>query len=212
MTAAASDPQSIVFVIDDDPAVRGAITNLLDAVGIEVRSFGSAENFLAEPRPPCPGCLVLDVRLPGISGLHFQDELAKADIRMPIIFITAHADVPMSVRAMKAGAVEFLPKPFRDQELLDAVQLALKRDGERIERQRATRGVWANFERLTVRERQILQYVAAGLMNKQIAAEMGLAEITVKIHRSNLSRKMGARSLADLVRMAQVIGDVGDGT
>jgi FixJ family two-component response regulator len=199
----ADDPRSMVFIVDDDGSIRDAVANLLDAVGIEVRGFASAETFLAEDRPAVPSCLVLDVRLPGISGLQFQDRLAEAGVRIPIIFISAHADVPMSVRAMKAGAMEFLPKPFRDQDLLDAVQLALARDGERLEKERSLEALQANYDRLTPREREILQHVSAGMMNKQIAAEMGLAEITVKIHRGNLSRKMGARSLADLVRMAQ---------
>jgi FixJ family two-component response regulator len=207
---AAGGEQPIVFLVDDDSSIRGAIANLLDAVGIQVRSFPSAEIFLAEDRPAVPSCLVLDVRLPGISGLQFQDRLAEAGIRIPIIFISAHADVPMSVRAMKAGAMEFLPKPFRDQDLLDAVQLALARDAERIDKERSLEGTRANFERLTPREREILHHVAGGLMNKQIAAHMGLAEITVKIHRGNLSRKMGARSLADLVKMAQALGETGD--
>jgi FixJ family two-component response regulator len=193
----------MVFIVDDDGSIRDAVANLLDAVGIEVRGFASAETFLAEDRPTVPSCLVLDVRLPGISGLQFQERLVEAGVRIPIIFISAHADVPMSVRAMKAGAVEFLPKPFRDQDLLDAVQLALARDGERLEKERSLEALQANYDRLTPREREILQHVSAGMMNKQIAAEMGLAEITVKIHRGNLSRKMGARSLADLVRMAQ---------
>jgi len=208
---AADDKGAIVYVVDDDRSICEAIANLLDAVGIEARCFASAEAFLAGERPAVPSCLVLDVRLPGLSGLHFQDELAEAGIRLPIIFVTAHADVPMSVRAMKAGAMEFLPKPFRDQELLDAVQLALKRDRERLDKDRASDGLRANFERLTPREREILQHVAGGLMNKQIAAEMGLAEITVKIHRGNLTRKMGARTLADLVRMAQALGETRDG-
>ena len=207
MTPAAQQGEAIVFVVDDDRSIRDAIADLLDAVGIATRCFSSAETFLAEERPPVPSCLVLDVRLPGVSGLHFQDELARADIRIPIIFISAHADVPMSVRAMKAGAVEFLPKPFREQELLDAVQLALKRDAERIERDRSASELRANVERLTPREREILEHVAAGLMNKQIAARMGLAEITVKIHRGNLSRKLGTRSLAELIRLAQTVTD-----
>jgi len=207
VTPAAQQGEAIVFVVDDDRSIRDAIADLLDAVGIATRCFSSAETFLAEERPPVPSCLVLDVRLPGVSGLHFQDELARADIRIPIIFISAHADVPMSVRAMKAGAVEFLPKPFREQELLDAVQLALKRDAERIERDRSASELRANVERLTPREREILEHVAAGLMNKQIAARMGLAEITVKIHRGNLSRKLGTRSLAELIRLAQTVTD-----
>lgn len=204
---AADQGDSVVFVVDDDRSIRDSIADLLDAVGIAARCFSSAETFLAEERPQVPSCLVLDVRLPGVSGLHFQDELTRADVRIPIIFISAHADVPMSVRAMKAGAMEFLPKPFRDQELLDAVQLALKRDAERIERDRSASELRANVARLTPREREILDHVAAGLMNKQIAARMGLAEITVKIHRGNLSRKLGTRSLADLIRLAQAVAE-----
>lgn len=205
MPAEANEP--VVYVVDDDRAIRDAIANLLEAMGIAVRGFGSAETFLAEVRPPVPSCLVLDVRLPGISGLNFQDRLAEADIRIPVIFISAHADVPMSVRAMKAGAAEFLPKPFRDQDLLDAVQLALSRDEERLAHDRSARELQARFAQLTPRECEILEHVAAGLMNKQIAAEMGLAEITVKIHRGNLSRKLGARSLAELIKLAQAYAE-----
>jgi FixJ family two-component response regulator len=153
-----------------------------------------------------PSCLILDVRLPGVSGLKFQDELARSDFHIPIIFITAHGDIPMSVRAMKAGAFEFLTKPFRDQELLDATQLALKQDRLRLEHDRDSTALHANYETLTAREREIMAFVTAGLMNKQIAAQMGLAEITIKIHRGHVMQKMGARSLADLVKMGQALG------
>lgn len=204
----ASKDKPIVYLIDDDNSIRQAIGNLLDAVGIDVHSFASAEDFLGDVRPSVPSCLVLDVRLPGVSGIQFQVDLADARVRIPIIFISAHADVPMSVRAMKAGAHEFLPKPFRDQDLLDAVQSALKRDGERLEKDRSTDRLRADHARLTPREREILQHVAMGMLNKQIAAHMGLAEITVKIHRGNLTRKMGARNLVELVRMAQVLGEL----
>ncbi len=196
----------VVHVVDDDRAMCAALANLLEAVGLDARCYSSAEAFLAEDRGNAPSCLVLDVRLPGTSGLNFQEELAAAGVRIPIIFISAHGDIPMSVRAMKAGAVEFLPKPFRDQDLLDAVQLALKRDRARIEADQASSGLRASYATLTAREREVFRLVAAGLLNKQIAAELGLAEITVKIHRGNLARKLGASSVVDLVKMAQALG------
>jgi len=185
MTAERSETQSVVFVVDDDAAVRDALASLLKSVGLRAEMFASAAQFLEGKRPNAPSCLVLDVRLPGLSGLDFQAELAKKGIQVPIIFITGHGDIPMSVRAMKAGAVEFLTKPVRDQTVAE---------------------LRANLETLTPREHEVMAYVTAGFMNKQIAGEMGVSEITVKVHRGNVMRKMGARSLANLVRMADVLG------
>jgi FixJ family two-component response regulator len=195
-----------VFVIDDDAGVRSALQTLLRSVGLRVSTFGSAAEFLASRMPEGPSCLVLDVRLPGVSGLDFQAELAKAAIRVPIIFITGHGDIPMTVRAMKAGAVEFLSKPFRDQDLLDAVQLGLDRDRVRRDSDKAVSGLQSAYRSLSSREQQVMPLVTAGLMNKQIAAEIGVSEITVKVHRGNVMRKMGAKSLAELVRMADALG------
>ena len=195
----------IVFVVDDDPSVCAALKSLFGSVGLRVETFSSAPDFLARKLPNAPSCLVLDVRLPGLSGLDFQAELTKADIRIPIVFVTGHGDVPMTVRAMKAGAVEFLTKPFRDQDLLDAVQLGLKRDRERREGESATADLRARFTALTSREKEVVSLVTAGLMNKQIAGDMGVSEITVKVHRGNAMRKMGARSLADLVMMVDAL-------
>jgi FixJ family two-component response regulator len=199
-----NDPQ--VFVIDDDDGVRSALQTLLRSVGLRVSTFGSPAEFLASQRPDGPSCLVLDVRLPGLSGLDFQAELTKAEIRVPIIFITGHGDIPMTVRAMKAGAVEFLSKPFRDQDLLDAVQLGLDRDRARRESDKTMSGLQQAFRALSAREQQVMPLVTQGLMNKQIAAEIGVSEITVKVHRGNVMRKMGAKSVADLVRMADALG------
>jgi FixJ family two-component response regulator len=200
------DTQPVVFVVDDDASVREALRSLLRSVGLQVEVFGSALEFLRHRVPDVAGCLVLDVRLPGLSGLDFQTELANANINIPIIFITGHGDIPMSVRAMKAGAVEFLPKPFREQDLLDAVQVALERDRNRREAERAKSKVRTLFEALTPREQEVMAFVTAGLLNKQIAAQIGTTEITVKVHRGNVMRKIGARSLADLVRMADMLG------
>jgi FixJ family two-component response regulator len=200
-----SNIESLVFVIDDDEAVRDSLKSLLRSVGLKVEAFGSAAEFLAIKPPNVPSCLVLDVRLPGVSGLDFQDELAKADIQVPIIFITGHGDIPMTVKAMKAGAVEFLPKPFRDQDLLDAVWVGIDRDRVRRESDSSTSKLRTSFESLTAREQQVIALVTSGLMNKQIAAEIGVSEITVKVHRGNVMRKMGAKSLADLVRMADAL-------
>jgi RNA polymerase sigma factor (sigma-70 family) len=198
--------QSIVFVVDDDASVRNALKSLIRSVGLQVELFGSAQEFLQSKRPNTPSCLILDIRLPGISGLDFQRKLAEADNFIPIIFITGHGDIPMSVRAMKGGAVEFLTKPFRDQDLLDAIHVALERDRARRQREDEIATLKDRFEWLTPREREVLPLVVSGLPNKQIAAEIGTSETTVKVHRGQLMRKMGAGSLPELVRMAERIG------
>jgi FixJ family two-component response regulator len=198
--------EPIVFVIDDDASVRRALTNLFQSVGLEVVAFGSAPEMLQSKLPDVPSCLVLDIRLPGVSGLDFQTDLAKANIHIPIIFMTGHGDIPMTVRAMKGGAVDFLTKPFRDQDMLDAVVTAIERDRKRREVEKIAANLQALFETLTPREREVLALVASGLMNKQTAAELGLAEITVKLHRGHIMKKMAARSLADLIRMAETLG------
>jgi FixJ family two-component response regulator len=195
-----------VFVVDDDPSLRRAIQRLVVSVGLRVETFGSPREFLLSNRPDTPSCLILDIRLPGISGLDFQRELAEANIHIPIIFITGHADIPMSVRAMKAGAVEFLTKPFRDQDLIDSVHLALERDKVRRRQEADVSALRERFESLTPREREILPLVVSGLLSKQIAAVIGTSEATVKVHRSQLTRKMGAQSVAELVRMAAKLG------
>ena len=202
----AFETEAIVFIVDDDPSMRKALTNLFRSVGLRAEVFGSAREWLESKLPEVASCLVLDIRLPGLSGLDFQAELAKANIQIPIIFMTGHGDIPMTVKAMKAGAIDFLTKPFRDQDMLDAVAIAIERDRARRKEQKIVAELRAVFETLTTRERDVLALVASGLMNKQIAAEIGLAEITVKIHRGHLMRKMGARSLADLVRMAEMLG------
>ena len=196
----------IVFVVDDDPSVRRAIKRLVGSVGLQVELFGSAQEFMGSKHPDAPSCLVLDIRLPGISGLDFQPQLAEAGIRIPIIFITAHGDIPMTVRAMKAGAVEFLTKPFRDQDLLDAIQVALDRDRTRRQQELKIAALRERFESLTPREREIFPLVVSGRPNKQIAAALGTSEITIKVHRGSVMRKMQADSLADLVRMAGRLG------
>jgi FixJ family two-component response regulator len=197
-----SDKSPVVFVIDDNPAVREALDGLIRSVHLSVQTFGSTEEFLQFKRPDAPGCLVLDVRLPGLSGLDFQKEMIKSNIDLPVIFITGHGDVPMSVRAIKAGAIEFLPKPFRDQDLLDAIHAGLERDRARRQAAAVVAALREHFASLTAREREIMLKVASGRPNKQIAAELKLSEVTVKVHRRHVMRKMGARSLADLVRMA----------
>jgi FixJ family two-component response regulator len=202
----ASAKEPIVFVIDDDVSMRRALTNLFQSVGLGVEVFGSASEMLQSKLPDVASCLVLDIRLPGLSGLDFQTELAKASIHIPIIFMTGHGDIPMTVKAMKGGAIDFLTKPFRDQDMLDAVVTAIERDRKRREVEKVVANLKALFESLTSREREVLALVASGLMNKQIAAELGLAEITVKIHRGHIMKKMGARSLADLVRKAETLG------
>ena len=195
-----------VLVVEDDESVRRALGNLFQSVGLEVQLFGSASDMLQSKIPATASCLVLDVRLPGLSGLDFQTELAKANIHIPIIFMSGHGDIPMTVRAMKGGAVDFLTKPFRDQDMLDAVGAAIERDRKRREAEKIVSDLQARFETLTPREREIFPLVSSGLMNKQIAAELGLAEITVKIHRGHIKRKMGARSLAELLRQAEALG------
>ena len=201
-----SEAPAVVFVVDDDASLRDALKSLFKSVGLRAELFSSASEFLQSKHPDIASCLVLDVRLPGLSGLDFQAELARANIRVPIVFITGHGDIPMTVRAMKAGAVEFLTKPFRDQDLLDAVRVGLERDRARRENEGTTSKLRAQFESLTPREQEVIAFVTAGLMNKQIAAEIGVSEVTVKVHRGNVMRKMGARSLADLVRMADILG------
>ncbi len=201
-----TEQDTIVFVVDDDPSIREALHGLIHSVGLRAKTFGSAQEFLSSTLPDAPACLVLDVRLPGLSGLDLQRELAKAGIELPIIFITGHGDIAMSVTAMKAGAMEFLTKPFRNQELLDAIQQAIQRDRaarqERAERVDLRR----RLDSLTTRQRQVMGFVVAGLVNKQIAAELGTSEVTIKVHRGQLMRKMRARSLPDLVRMADKLG------
>jgi FixJ family two-component response regulator len=202
----ASAGESIVFVIDDDASMRRALTNLFQSVGLKVEVYSSASEMLLSKLPDVASCLVLDIRLPGLSGLDFQTELAKANIHIPIIFMTGHGDIPMTVRAMKGGAVDFLAKPFRDQDMLDAVVTAIERDRKRREADKVVVHLQALLETLTPREREVLPLVSSGLMNKQVAAELGLAEITVKLHRGHIMRKMEAKSLADLVRKAETLG------
>jgi FixJ family two-component response regulator len=209
MTKGQGEAESLVFVVDDDASVRRALTSLLQSVALHVEAFGSVADFLKDHRlgkGVGAACLILDVRLPGVSGLDFQAELARTDTHLPIIFITGHGDIPMTVRAMKAGAVEFLIKPFREQDLLDAVQLALQRDRDRRTRESGVFETRARFEALTHREQEVFGLVTTGLMNKQIAGELGVSEITAKVHRGNVMKKMGVRSLADLVRMADALG------
>lgn len=201
-----SAPSSVVYVIDDDTAMRNALRSLIRSVGLETKTFGTPREFLERRQREVSSCLILDVRLQGKSGLDFQRELAEANIHIPVIFITAHGDIPMSVRAMKAGAVEFLTKPYRPQDLLDAIHLALERDRDRRQQEREVAVLRRRFESLTTREGEVLPLVVSGLLNKQIAAEIGTSETTVKVHRSQLMRKMEADSLADLVRMAGKMG------
>jgi FixJ family two-component response regulator len=196
----------IVHVIDDDESMREALDGLLRSIGLTVRAYASVDSFLAAPLPDVPGCLVLDVRLPGISGLDFQGRLAALGIHLPVVLMTGHADVPMSVRGMKAGAVDFLTKPFREQDMLDAIGEAIARDRARRAEEAVSDGLRERFATLSQRERQVMILVTAGKMNKQVAGELGLSEITVKIYRGGAMRKMGARTLADFVRMAEMLG------
>ncbi|MFZ0398304.1 MAG: response regulator transcription factor [Methyloceanibacter sp.] len=198
--------ESVVYVIDDDPSVRASLKSLFGSVGLHVELFESADDFLQIQHPDVACCLVLDVRLPGLSGLEFQGELAKVGTDLPIIFITGHGDIPMTVQAMKAGALEFLTKPCRDQELLDAVRFAIERDRARRKDEKNITVLKSQYASLTAREKEVVGFVTSGLLNKQIAAELGISVVTVKMHRGNIMRKMRARSLADLVRMADVLG------
>ena len=202
----ASAKEPLVFIVEDDASMRRALSNLFQSVGLEVELFGSASEMLQAELPDVASCLVLDVRLPGLSGLDFQTELARANIHIPIIFMTGHGDIPMTVRAMKGGAVDFLTKPFRDQDMLDAVVTAIERDRNRREADKLIAHLQALFETLTPREWEVFALLSSGLMNKQVAAELGLAEITVKLHRGHIMRKMDAKSLADLVRKAETLG------
>ncbi|MCB8883189.1 response regulator transcription factor [Acidisoma cellulosilytica] len=196
----------VVYVIDDDLAIREALDSLLRSVGLRVSGFGSASAFLSATLADVPSCLILDIRLPEVSGLDFQMRLQGAGIAMPVIFMTGHGDIPMTVRAMKAGALDFLTKPFRDQDMLDAVSRAIEVDKTQRASTRATSQIKELYDTLTLREKEVMTFVTKGLMNKQVAAEMSLSEITVKIHRGSAMRKMSARTLADLVRMAESLG------
>ncbi|KHK66773.1 response regulator transcription factor [Pseudomonas frederiksbergensis] len=197
--------EPIVYVVDDDPSLREALRSLLRSIGLRVELFDSVADFMGHPRADTPSCLLLDVRLRGISGLDFQQQLASANVHLPIVFMTGHGDIAMTVRAMKAGAVDFLTKPFREQDLIDAVSTAHQRDRLRRESERSRQLLHDRYASLTARERQVMALAASGLMNKQIAGQIGLSEITVKIHRGQAMRKMGARSFAELVRMAQAL-------
>lgn len=201
-----SDQECIVYIVDDDAHVRAGLSNLLRSVGLKTRAFGSASEFLRQQPQAGPGCIIIDVRLPGLSGLDFQAELAKQKRSLPLIFLTGYGDIPMTVRAMKAGAVEFLTKPFREQELLDAIRIALERDREQREEEHKLADLRGRFESLTAREREIVALVADGQMNKQVAAAIGVSEMTVKLHRHNAMKKLGAKSLADLVRISDAFG------
>ena len=200
------DQQPVVVVIDDDELVREAVSDLLRSVGLQTKRFASVTDFLKWKLPDAPSCLVLDVRLPGLSGLDFQTELIKGHVQIPIVFMTGHGDIPMSVRAIKGGAVDFLAKPFRDQDMLDAVQTGLEQDRARRKTANVTVQLRSAFDLLTPREQEIMKLVTEGMMNKQIAGEIGVSEVTVKFHRGNVMRKMGAKSVAELVRMADALG------
>jgi len=203
-----SKAEQTVYIVDDDADVREGLAVLLQSVGLRVLALSSTAEFLANKRPEGPSCLILDVRLPGLSGLDFQSELSKTENDIPIIFVTGHGDIPMTVKAMKAGAVEFLTKPVREQDLLDAVRLALERDRTRQKLQMEIQSLRSRYEALSDRERQVMSLVCAGLMNKQVATEIGLSEVTVKVHRHNVMKKLGARSFADLVRMDDALQTV----
>ncbi|MCP3380033.1 MULTISPECIES: response regulator transcription factor [unclassified Bradyrhizobium] len=206
MRSRTSPDDAVVLVVDDDASMREALTNLFESVGLRVEAFGSAAEILQADPPELPSCLVLDIRLPGSSGLELQSDLTKANIHTPIIFITGHGDIPMTVQAMKSGAVDFLTKPVREQDLLDAVQAAIERDRKRRDLGKIVSDLRSRFESLTPRERDILPLVTSGLLNKQVAGELGLAEITVKIYRGQVMRKMRAKSLADLIKMSEALG------
>ena len=201
-----TDPDGLVFVVDDDTSLRESLKDLIRSVGLQVEAFASAQEFLRSKRPDVPGCLVLDVRLKGLSGLDLQRRMAETETEIPIIFITGHGDIPMTVRAMKAGAVEFLTKPFRDQELLDAIQHALEHDRKARDQRAEIEELRSRFDSLTPREREVMALVVAGLLNKQIAGELGTSEASVKVHRQHVMEKIGAGSLAELVRMADRLG------
>jgi FixJ family two-component response regulator len=201
-----SEPQAVVIIIDDDGDVRDAVSNLLRSVGLQTKVFASVADFLQWNAPDVPICLVLDVRLPGLSGLDFQSQMSKSNIQIPVVFMTGHGDIPMTVRAMKGGAVDFLAKPFRDQDMIDAVQAGLDRDRKRRQTISDASRLKSAYGELTPREQEIMAMVAEGLMNKQIAGKIGVSEVTVKFHRGNVMRKMGAKSVAELVRMADALG------
>jgi FixJ family two-component response regulator len=201
-----SKSDSIVYVVDDDIDVRQGLQSLFESIGLRSQTFGSTKEFVTAKLPDEVSCLILDVRLPGLSGLDFQAELAKVQMKIPIVFISGHGDIPMTVKAMKGGAVEFLSKPVREQDLLDAVRIALDRDRLRREGEMKIRQLRERFNALSIREQQVMSLVCAGLMNKQSAAEMGISEITVKVHRHNVMKKLGARSLPELVRFADMLG------
>lgn len=205
MVQTTGEEQALVYVVDDDAAVCDGITALLESMGMKVKTFNSANDFLQIKRPDMPGCLLLDVRLPGMSGLDFQLKLTSLGIHIPVVFMTGHADVPMGVRAMKAGAIEFLCKPFRDQDLLDAVTAAIEHNRAQRKADQSLSKLQSSFDLLTPREREVMAHVVSGLMNKQIAAKLGISDITVKVHRASVIRKMGAKSLAELVRMADAL-------
>lgn len=204
---ARTDPdRPLVVVVDDDASVRAALDSLLRSMGLDTRLYAAPAELLEASLPDVPGCVILDVRLPGVNGLDLQDQLARLGVERPVIFMTGHGDIPMTVRAMKAGAVDFLAKPFRDQDMLDAVMAAIERDRRRRAETSALDDLRARYDRLTPREREVMAHVTAGLMNKQVAGLLGLSEITVKIHRGGVMRKMGVRALADLVRQAEALG------